>query len=76
MRSSARFVLESIGRSARPELSNKPVRIVTAEVGGGSAWLRLIAQILQELLGKQVIVDNRGILAIEVIQSTALMVTR
>jgi len=39
----------------------KPVRIITAEVGGGSDLLaRQIAQGLASNLGQQVLVDNRG----------------
>jgi tripartite-type tricarboxylate transporter receptor subunit TctC len=60
-------VVLSMGGALGQNYPNKPVRIVTAEVGGGSDMVaRPIAQDLTELLGKQVIVDNRGILAIEV----------
>jgi tripartite-type tricarboxylate transporter receptor subunit TctC len=39
----------------------KPVRIVTAGVGGGNDWVsRVIAQGISGPLGQQVIVDNRG----------------
>jgi tripartite-type tricarboxylate transporter receptor subunit TctC len=39
----------------------KPIRIVTAEAGGGSDFVsRIISQGLSERLGKPVIVDNRG----------------
>ena len=45
---------------------NRPVRIVTAEIGGGSDLVaRPIAQELSTQIGKQVVVDNRGIQAIE-----------
>ncbi len=40
---------------------NKPVRVVTAETGGGPDFVaRLIAQNLTVSLGQQVIVENRG----------------
>jgi tripartite-type tricarboxylate transporter receptor subunit TctC len=40
---------------------NKPIRLVTAEAGGGADFLaRLIAQGLAGSFGQQVIVDNRG----------------
>ena len=40
---------------------NKPVRIVTAEGGGGADFMsRLIAQGLTVSLGQQVVVENRG----------------
>lgn len=46
---------------------NKPIRIVTAGAGGGSDQAtRLIAPHLATLLGQQVIVDNRGLLAADV----------
>src|SRR6185295_17022374 len=39
----------------------KPIRIVTAEAGGGSDFVsRIIGQGLSERWGKPVIVDNRG----------------
>jgi tripartite-type tricarboxylate transporter receptor subunit TctC len=45
----------------------KPVRIVTAAAGGGSDFAtRLIATPLGAVLGQQVIVDNRGLLAADV----------
>jgi tripartite-type tricarboxylate transporter receptor subunit TctC len=45
----------------------KPIRIITAEAGGGSDYAtRIIASPLGASLGQQVIVDNRGLLAAEV----------
>ena len=39
----------------------KPIRMIAPEVGGGNDFVaRLIAQGLTEVLGKQVVVDNRG----------------
>jgi tripartite-type tricarboxylate transporter receptor subunit TctC len=46
---------------------SKPVRIVTAAAGGGSdVATRLIAPPLAALLGEQVVVDNRGVLASDI----------
>jgi tripartite-type tricarboxylate transporter receptor subunit TctC len=45
----------------------KPLRILTAEAGGGSDFVaRLLAGPLGAALGQQVLVDNRGLLAAEV----------
>ena len=45
---------------------NKPIRILTAEPGGGPNLIsRTIAPGMTSSLGQQVIVDNRGIIAIE-----------
>ena len=47
---------------------NKVIRIVTSAPGGGSDVLsRLIAPGLTESLGQQVIVDNRGSIAPEIV---------
>ncbi|MGZ8211866.1 MAG: Bug family tripartite tricarboxylate transporter substrate binding protein [Burkholderiales bacterium] len=52
--------------SAQP-YPTKPVRIVTAAAGGGSDHAtRLIATHLAAVLGQQVIVDNRGLLAADI----------
>ena len=38
----------------------KPIRLITAEVGGGSDFTaRLLSQRLTEMLGQQIVVDNR-----------------
>lgn len=51
----------------------KPLRIITAEAGGGSdVATRLIAAPLGVALGQQVIVDNRGLLAAEIAARTAM----
>jgi tripartite-type tricarboxylate transporter receptor subunit TctC len=51
---------------------SKPIRIITAEAGGGSDFAtRLIATPLAAALGQQVIVDNRGLLAAEVASKAA-----
>src|SRR3954463_7651457 len=45
----------------------KPVRIVTTETGtGNDVVARLIAPHMSAALGQQVVVDNRGLLAIEI----------
>jgi tripartite-type tricarboxylate transporter receptor subunit TctC len=47
---------------------NKPIRIVTGAPGGGSDFAsRLIAQALTESFGQQVVVDNRGNVAGEIV---------
>jgi len=47
---------------------NRPIRVVTAEAGGGSdVALRTITPGLASNLGQQVIVDNRGIIAAELV---------
>ena len=47
--------------AATADYPSKPVRIVTAAVGGGADYTsRLIAQGISVPLGQQVIVDNRG----------------
>ncbi|MBI3937697.1 MAG: tripartite tricarboxylate transporter substrate binding protein [Betaproteobacteria bacterium] len=44
---------------------NRPIRIVTSQAGGGSdVAARLIAQGLSTSMGQQVLVDNRGVVAI------------
>jgi tripartite-type tricarboxylate transporter receptor subunit TctC len=54
--------LMMIGTPATPQTyPSKPVRIVTAGIGGGNDWLsRVIAQGVSIPLGQPVIVDNRG----------------
>lgn len=50
----------------------KPIRIITAEAGGGSDFVtRLIAPALGSALGQHVIVDNRGLLAAEIAAKAA-----
>ena len=47
---------------------SRPVRIVTSEIGGfNDLTARMIAQGLSGSLGQQVIVDNRGIIAIDIV---------
>jgi len=46
----------------------KPVRIVTSALGSGSDFTaRLVAQALSGRLGQQVIVDNRGLIGLEMV---------
>ncbi len=47
---------------------NKPIRIVTAQPGSGNDLVtRLIAPSMTASLGQQVIVDNRGLIAVEIV---------
>lgn len=47
---------------------NKPLRVVTALAGGGSDFiLRLLTPGLSGNLGEQVVVDNRGVIAAEIV---------
>ena len=50
----------------------KPLRIVTSQAGGlNDLTARVIAQPLSGALGKQVIVDNRGVVAIDIVAKAA-----
>lgn len=50
-----------VGVVSSQEYPNKPIRIITSEVGGGNDFAaRLIGQVLSRNLGQQVIVENRG----------------
>lgn len=49
------------GTACGQEYPSKPVRLLTAEAGGGLDFqARIVAQGLSAALGKQVLVDNRG----------------
>ena len=51
-----------------PTYPSKPIRIVTTETGSGSdLMLRIMAQPLTANLGQQVIIDNRGVIAIDAV---------
>src|SRR3954470_2721364 len=53
---------------AQDTYPNKVIRIVTPATGGGSDVLsRLVAPALTESMGQQVIVDNRGSIAAEIV---------
>jgi tripartite-type tricarboxylate transporter receptor subunit TctC len=62
MRRAALFaVLAGAGIAAAQNYPAKPVRMLTAEVGGGSDFAaRLVAQGLSAALGQQVVVENRA----------------
>ncbi len=48
---------------------NRPIRLVTTEAGsGGDLMARLAGQVAARGLGQQVVVDNRGISAIDIVQ--------
>ena len=50
-----------LGMASGQDYPNKPVRIVTSGVGGGSDFIaRQVAQGIADRLGQPVIVDNRG----------------
>ena len=58
--------------SAQETFPSRVIRIVTPATGGGSDVLaRMIAPALTESLGQQVIVDNRGTLATELVAKAA-----
>ena len=60
--------VHSVEVAAQDNYPSKVIRIVTAATGGGSDVLsRLIAPGLTESLGQQVIVDNRGAIAPEIV---------
>lgn len=58
-----------VGPAAAQDYPNKPIRIVTAGIGGGIDFAsRLMAQGLSANLGQQVVVDNRvGVLSVEIV---------
>lgn len=56
------------GTASGQNYPNKPVRILTSAAGGGNDFMaRLIAQQLTGSLGQQAIVDNRGIIAADIV---------
>ncbi|MBI4192588.1 MAG: tripartite tricarboxylate transporter substrate binding protein [Betaproteobacteria bacterium] len=64
----AAFALSVSSYGAASEYPNKPIRIVTAAPGGGADFAaRVTAQGLTDVLGRQVIVENRGLVAIEIV---------
>ncbi len=64
--------LPALQVSAQDVLPNRVVRIVTPATGGGSDVLaRMIAPALTASLGQQVIVDNRGSIANEIVAKAA-----
>ena len=56
------------GVASGQSFPTKPIRIVTSQAGGlNDLTARMIAQPLADALGKQVIVDNRGAIAIDIV---------
>ena len=54
------FALSCAGMAQPQPYPTKPIRLITAEVGGGSDFTaRLLSQRLTEALGQQLVVDNR-----------------
>jgi tripartite-type tricarboxylate transporter receptor subunit TctC len=66
----AAAAMPALSHAAGESYPNKPLRIVTAEAGGGADYVaRVLAAELTPMLGQQVIIDNRrggsGVIAIE-----------
>ncbi len=60
MSSIAAAQAQSVTTSSATTYPTKPIRLLTAEVGGGSDFTaRLLSQRLTETLGQQLVVDNR-----------------
>jgi tripartite-type tricarboxylate transporter receptor subunit TctC len=60
----------SAGAGYGQNYPTKPIRMVTAAIGGGAdLTARIVAQGLSASLNRQVIVDNRGLTAIEIASS-------
>ena len=60
-------VLMIAGAAYGQSYPTKPIRMVTAAIGGGAdLTARIVAQGLSASLGRQVIVDNRGLTAIDI----------
>ena len=58
-------LLLNAGLATAQTYPSKPIRMITAQAGGGADLAaRLIAQGLTERMGQQVIVDNRGVVAV------------
>lgn len=62
------LMLALLGTAAHAQhYPTKPIRLLTAEAGGGADFAaRLIAQQLSASLRERVVVDNRGIMAVEI----------
>src|SRR5690348_8804451 len=62
----AATMLAAASVAAAQEYPYRPIRIITAEAGGGSdIAARIIGQALVARLGQQIVVDNRGPVAAE-----------
>lgn len=59
-------LLALLAGTARAQLDpSKPIRVITSVAGGGTDFAgRLIGQVLSAHLGQQIIIDNRGVVAV------------
>src|SRR4051812_39745394 len=58
--------------AAAQDYPSKPIRILTTEAGSQSDTIaRLIAQAIAPSLGQPVVIDNRGLLAAEIVARAA-----
>jgi tripartite-type tricarboxylate transporter receptor subunit TctC len=62
------MVPAAAGAAAGESFPTRPIRVVTSQAGGLNDFTaRVIAQALSGALGKQMIVDNRGVIAIDIV---------
>ena len=53
--------LTGVHSACAQNFPNKPIRIITSEIGGGADFVaRIVAQGLSEAMGQQFVIDNRG----------------
>ena len=53
--------LTGVHSACAQSFPNKPIRIITSEIGGGADFVaRIVAQGLSEAMGQQFVIDNRG----------------
>src|SRR5260221_11823419 len=61
------LMIAGAGAAYGQSYPNKPIRMVTAAIGGGAdLTARIVAQALSVSLARQVIVENRGLTAIDI----------